>query len=243
MKISVCMAVYNGQDYICQQLMSILLQISNDDEVVIVDDASTDRSLDIIRAINDPRISIFTNSANLGVIASFERSLKLASGDLIFLSDQDDVWLPNKVENITQVFYDSSEITLVSSDAQLVDRDGSIIAESFFESRGAFTANPFLNLLKNKHHGCVLAFRKDVLNWVLPFPPDLPMHDIWIGIVNGIYGKSYYLDMPLIQHRRHGSNASRDLSNHAGLPQMLKWRYSLLKSVLKLLVRRELFKP
>ena len=102
--ISVCMASFNGNKYIKKQLDSILSQLGIDDEVIIVDDASEDDTVSTIMNFNDPRIKLFENENNTGVIASFERSITLAKGEIIFLSDQDDIWLPNKIQKMMSLF-------------------------------------------------------------------------------------------------------------------------------------------
>jgi glycosyltransferase involved in cell wall biosynthesis len=235
MKISVCMAVYNGENYLHHQIFSILNQLKSSDELIVVDDCSQDDSVKLIEAFNDSRIHIFKNHHNLGVIKSFERCLGESNGDLIFLSDQDDIWLPGKVERFRKIFIAKPEFTLISSDAQIIDGEGNLISESFFSTRGDFTANPLLNLIQNKHLGCTLAFQRKMLKFYLPFPSDTPMHDIWIGLVNGIYGKAYFLDESLIQYRRHGKNVTG--MKHAELTQMIRWRVIFIKNLIKLILK------
>ncbi|BAZ84814.1 glycosyltransferase family 2 protein [Dolichospermum compactum] len=237
MKISVCMATYNGCKYVNDQISSILVQLRADDELIIVDDKSTDITLQIIDTFNDSRIKIFKNEVNLGVTKNFEKAINNATGNLIFLSDQDDVWLPNKVEKILEVFQKYPDITLVLSDAQIIDSEGQVTANSFFKLRGKFVADPLSNFIKNKYHGCTLAFRREMLEVFLPFPDDISMHDIWIGIVNGIYGKAFYIDEPLIQHRRHNSNTSVGIFSNLVILQMLKWRFALAKNIVNLLLK------
>jgi glycosyltransferase involved in cell wall biosynthesis len=237
MKISVCLASYNGSKYINKQIASILYQLRETDELVIVDDNSSDETVKIIEDFKDPRIKLINNVFNLGVVKNFERSINNATGDLIFLSDQDDVWLPNKVEKILEVFQKYPDITLILSDAQIIDSEGQITANSFFKIRGKFVANPLSNFIKNKYHGCTLAFRREMIEVFLPFPANTPMHDMWIGIVNAIYGKVFYIDEPLIQHRRHDNNTSRGHLGNAGIVQMIKWRLTLVKDIIYLLIK------
>ena len=96
--ISVCIATYNGEKYILEQILSILPQLKENDEIIVSDDSSTDTTLEIIKNINDKRIQIFKNTGNHGVNSNFDNALKRAHGEYIFLSDQDDVWLPGKVD-------------------------------------------------------------------------------------------------------------------------------------------------
>lgn len=97
MSISVCMATYNGAKFLTQQLESIIPQLNEEDELVIVDDCSTDNTLRIIQSTNDFRIKIFLNETNRGHVYSFGRALELASNDIIFMSDQDDIWLEGRI--------------------------------------------------------------------------------------------------------------------------------------------------
>lgn len=235
MSISVCMAVYNGQNYLEAQINSILTQLSDEDEVVIVDDFSSDNSVNIIQNYQDKRIKLIKNETNLGVVNTFEKALSHAGGNIIFLSDQDDIWLINKLDKFIDVFHNHPDVTLVISDAQIIDYSGNVINNSYFELRGRFVNGLVSNIIKNKYHGCVLAFRREMLDFILPFPIDTPMHDMWIGIVNSIYGKSFYLDQPLIQHRRHNNNTGRGIVNRAGIIQMLLWRLALVKNVINII--------
>jgi len=96
--ISVCMATFNGEKYIKEQINSILIQLDYKDELIISDDGSTDKTMEIIHKFDDKRIKLFENKNMHGYAHNFENALKQATGDYIFFSDQDDVWLPNKVE-------------------------------------------------------------------------------------------------------------------------------------------------
>ena len=240
-KISVCMAVYNGSAYLHSQLHSILDQLRTADEVVVVDDASHDNSLEILENISDSRLRIYRNELNLGVLASFEKALRLARGDILFLSDQDDVWLPHKAFKIIQAFSIDPKITLVVSDARIIDENGLVVADSFFSQRGRFIAGIMHNIIKNKYLGCTLAFRKAMLDYFLPIPMDVPMHDMWFGLLNDIYGKTFYIDQPLVAYRRHQNNVSPTVG--ASMEQKLIWRWYLIKNLLLHVLLRSLKKP
>jgi glycosyltransferase involved in cell wall biosynthesis len=230
------MAVHNGAAYLLPQLQSILTQLRTTDEVVVVDDASQDDSAELLRSLSDSRLRVYRNESNLGVLASFEKVLKLAYGDVLFLSDQDDLWLPGKVEKIIEAFLFNPEITLVASDAQIIDKSGCVVAESFFAQRGRFSTGVLHNLIKNKYLGCTFAFRRSMLDYFLPIPKDVPMHDMWFGIINDIYGKTHYIDQPLIAYRRHASNLSPSVG--ASYMQRLVWRWRLMKNLILLVMHR-----
>lgn len=223
------MATYNGATYIERQLRSILCQLDQADEVILVDDHSSDATLDVVEKIGDSRIKIYRNRLNEGVLRTFERAIRLASGDIIFLSDQDDIWYPEKVKRFIEVFDARSDVTLVLSDAKIINDVDEIVAESYLESRGGFSPSIWHNIIKNKYLGCTMAFRRTVVDKFLPFPKDVPGHDVWIGCVNSIYGKSCLLNMPLIAYRRHQHNVSPLKRRSIG--QILVWRWQLLKSL------------
>lgn len=204
--ISVCMASYNGEKYIREQLDSILKQLSPEDEIVISDDGSTDKTCIVIKSINDSRIKLIFNEGKHGFTHNFENALSHAKGDVIFLSDQDDIWRDNKVEVTMRELKDCD---FVISDCITVDDTMNILQESRFE---AFNIkNGFLqHLIKSRYLGCCMAFKKYVADIALPFPinDDLVEHDIWLAAVALFYFKTTLVKEPLILYRRHGNNTS-----------------------------------
>lgn len=209
-KVSVCIAAYQGERYIEVQLRSILEQLSPDDEVIVVDDGSTDGTSGEVAALRDPRVVLIRNTANQGVLRAFETALCRSSGEIVFLSDQDDVWLPKKVETVLGAFTLDPELILIVSDAILIDDKGATIGDSFYAQRGKFRAGLWSNLLIGKFHGCTMVFRSSLLRSALPFPPGrLVHHDTWIGCVNALIGnKAKYIAEPLVAYRRHSSNVT-----------------------------------
>ncbi|WP_445777214.1 glycosyltransferase family 2 protein [Shewanella sp.] len=206
MKISVCMATYNGERYILEQLVSILSQLSVDDEVVISDDNSTDNTENIVKSINDPRIIFIENEYERGYTKNFEYSLTHSSGDIIFLADQDDVWLPNKVNSLLLALKDSD---FVVSDCKVVDTDLQVIHKSHFAIHNV-KAGFVNNFLLPRYIGACMAFNRKVLNYALPFPKKqkYSAHDYWISLVSEMRFKVKVIDEPLILYRRHDSNTS-----------------------------------
>jgi glycosyltransferase involved in cell wall biosynthesis len=215
------MAAYQGESYISLQLRSILLQLSPDDEVIVVDDGSTDRTCDEVSAFQDARLVLIQNTKNQGVLRAFETALSRCSGEIVFLSDQDDIWLPKKVNTVLDFFARDPDLMLVASDAILVDEKGAKIGDSFYAKRGEFRAGLWSNLLIGKFHGCTMAFRSSLLRSALPFPPGrLVHHDTWIGCLNALIGgKTTYIAEPLVAYRRHSTNATGRvrLSNYTRL--------------------------
>ncbi len=228
--ISVCMATYNGEKYIADQIDSILNQLGCDDELIISDDGSTDRTLDVIKKFHDCRISITSNSNARGLLCNIENALRLAQGDYVFLADQDDLWIPGRVVKMTSVLL---EYDVVVSDAIVVDRYLSEIHGSLFQLLGS---GPGLikNLIKNTYVGCCMAFRKAVLEAVLPFPPDTPMHDWWIGMMGELKFSTYFLSQLLLYYRRHDACFSCTvLGSEYVMRQKLLWRYVMGKNMIR----------
>jgi glycosyltransferase involved in cell wall biosynthesis len=204
------MAAYQGSRYITLQLQSIFPQLSDYDEVIVVDDGSTDQTCSEISALQDPRLILVRNTRNVGVLRAFETALSRCSGEVIFLSDQDDLWLPKKVETVLEAFEHEADLMLVVSDAILIDQGGNRIGDSFYAQRGRFRAGLWSNVLIGKFHGCTMAFRSRLLPSVLPFPSGSQVHhDTWIGCVNTLAGgKTKYIAEPLVAYRRHSTNVT-----------------------------------
>ena len=232
-RISVCMATYNGERYVAQQLSSILVQLDEKDEIVIMDDASTDETCRRIRALGDPRIRLVEHGNNRGVLRTFEDALRHASGDVIFLSDQDDIWVHDKVSTVMRALAEHPEVALVASDTALIDEDGKLTAESYFRPRGEFKPGFWANWVRNRYGGCTLAFRAELLNDILPFPHRRDtLHDIWIGIRNSLSGHgTLYIDKPLVLNRRHESTATG--RKRLGILRKLRGRLGLLLAVVE----------
>lgn len=212
--ISVCIATHNGAKCILQQLKSILSQLTDEDEIVISDDGSDDDTLDVVESLNDSRIRIFTYSQSDKirhpheyVCKNFENALKHAQGDIIFLSDQDDEWMPDKVEVCKKIL---DKYDLVLHDFQHMNDKGDIILPLHYD--GTFRPHNYF-LKSGKHYGCAMAFRKSVLEYALPFPDHLLLHDYWIGILSEMLGNFYFEEKPLMRYRIHQNNTSRT-NNH-----------------------------
>lgn len=230
MKISVCIATFNGERYIKDQLDSILPQLSKNDEVIISDDSSTDRTVEIIKSYKNNRIKIFENQKFKSIIFNFENCLSNASGDIIVLADQDDVWKSNKIEIIKRYM---NNYDLIVSDADIIDENGNVLHNSFYKLNGS-KAGFLKNIIRNSYIGCAIAFNKKILKKSLPFPKDLPMHDWWIGLIGEMYGRTCFIEDKLISYRRHDSNASAtgDKSPFSFVQKVL-FRLVIIKNLIK----------
>jgi glycosyltransferase involved in cell wall biosynthesis len=221
--VSVAMATFNGERYVEAQLRSILEELQPQDEVVVVDDASTDGTVARVEALGDARVRLLRQARNQGVRASFDRALRACRHSLIFLSDQDDIWLPDKRNALTAEL--SAGAMLALSDARVIDAEGRVVEASFMARRGGFKGSVVATLVKNRYLGCTMALRRELLDDVLPIPPTVPMHDMWIGLMAALRGRVAYIDRPLIHYRRHAANVSPD--QRAGVAQMVTWRWRL----------------
>ncbi len=233
MKVSVCMATYNGEKYLRPQMDSILKQLSENDELIISDDGSTDATLEIIDSYKDQRIKLL-HATHKNLIFNFENALKEARGDVIFLSDQDDIWVDDKVEKYREKI---EKNFLVFSNA-LMFKDNDINASELFFKDSKKKTGLLNNLKKVKFLGATLAFRKSVLQKALPFPKRIPMHDIWIGLVAETMGNTHFIDEPLIYYRRHGNVASTTGSkSENSFIKKLKMRINLALGLAQRLLR------
>lgn len=239
--ISVCIATYNGALFIQEQLNSILPQLQSDDEIIISDDGSTDATLSMIHRYQDSRIRIIHHSRNATINPdsvwdrmacvrnNFEEALKQAKGDVIFLSDQDDVWMPDKVEKVLASMTDKT--LCVVHDCKVVDGDLQIIDESMFDRyRPCF--NRIGWLWKSPFMGCCMVVRKEVLTKALPIPACVE-YDTWLGVVASSMGEVRILRQALILYRRHGKNISTcSQKSKNPLATKLQRRYFLIKNLI-----------
>lgn len=206
--ISVCMATYNGERFLREQLTSIIPQLEPQDELVISDDSSTDGTVAILAEIAaaDDRVRLFTGQQFRSPVSNFEFAVKKACGDIIVLADQDDVWLENKLATIRSAF--AGEVMrpfLVVLDAQVVAGDGRELYSSVLAKLGAGPGF-WKNLYDNRYLGCCMAFSRDLLARALPFPRNIPMHDIWLGQLCERIGTTRFLPIITMKYRKHGAS-------------------------------------
>lgn len=252
-KISVCIPTYNGEKYIKEQLDSILIQLSHNDEIIISDDCSNDNTLAIINAINDPRIKIVTHEkievkgnkteVNVGLVSNnLQNALKYAQGDIIYLADQDDIWKEGRVSK-TLPFFDDEMATakVVVCDCTIIDDDRNVINSSYFSCIKA--KDSFFNTIyKNPYLGCCMCFNKELLKKSFPFPRKSIGHDLWIGLIGRIYGKVVFVEESLVLYRRHDMAVSTSGAvSNTSLLFKIKYRIYLLLALLKKILSKVLF--
>ncbi len=237
--ISVCIATYNGEKYIAEQLSSILMQIGDDDEVVISDDASTDNTLQVIEAIGDKRIKVYNHAKSKAKFSidyatrNFENALMHASGDIIFLSDQDDVWMPTKVTTMLAAL---EENDVVMSDCYLADANLVPGCQYYKSEFRKFKPSIFYNFIKPSFLGSCMAFRRSVIAKALPFPKYGVGHDLWLGFVGLRHFRFKLLPQPLMLYRRHDNTVTDGgKANHTSLLFKVKYRLYVIRALVKLL--------
>jgi len=232
--VSVCMATYNGSEYVTHQLQSILDELEDQDEVVVVDDASTDDTVAVIEALGDSRIRVIRQESNRGYVRTFESALAAAAGDVLLLADQDDEWIPGRrrllVEAALATGIAAGDLVLLGDDRPLSSpltgrpwRLGPL--------HGGGSLRNELRLLAGDapYYGCAMAVRRDLRDTVLPFPAFLTeSHDLWIATVANTSRSMSHVTEPVLRRRLHGGNASAPKPR--GVLKALGSRWMLLRA-------------
>jgi len=209
-KVSIILPTYNGYQYISSLLDSILLQTYKDIEYIIIDDKSADNTVRIIQNYmkKDSRINLYINLVHLGINKNFERGIKLAKGNYIFLCDQDDLWDRTKVEKMVNKI--KCGYGLVYCDLKVIDVTGKVISRSFHRLIGTdnlYTKNITKYLLfRNLTNGCSICFKRELINDIIPFPDNI-IYDWWLMFKVSLKYKIGKLDEQIMSYRIHDSNA------------------------------------
>jgi glycosyltransferase involved in cell wall biosynthesis len=226
LKVSVAMCTFNGERFVGAQLESILNQTRPPDEIIICDDASKDATVDLMRKIaakSDTRVHIIENKENLGYLENFESAIKRTTGDVIFLSDQDDVWFPDKVATMIVPFSQNPDVVLTYSDALLTDAELRPSGATVFGRRKGMQLQktPTVRQLGRAvgFNGPAVAFHSRLKPFVIPLSPLSNQwgHDHWIGFIAYAVGDTRVVDRPLLYYRRHGKNVGGDAELDGGL--------------------------
>jgi glycosyltransferase involved in cell wall biosynthesis len=209
------MCTYNGERFLREQLASIAQQTRLPDELVVCDDASTDQTAAIVRefaASATYPVRVFENERNLGFASNFERAIGLCNGNLIALSDQDDIWYPNRLARCEQELVDHPEAGMVFSDADIIDEQNRRQSKTLWQRLG-FAGERERQLLDRqytvlaKHRfvtGATMMFRAAMRNRCLPIPEGW-IHDEWIALITAAFFDLRPIREPLIRYRIHGS--------------------------------------
>jgi glycosyltransferase involved in cell wall biosynthesis len=208
--ISVCIASYNGGLYIKDQLNSILSEIESNDELIIVDDCSKDNTVEIIKDFNDDRIKIYQNETNRGHVYTFAKAIEIANNDLIFLSDQDDIWEKGRI-NTFKHYFEETNVVLISSNFSMFN-DNNVINMKYpllYNDSSRYIRNIYGILLgKRAYFGCAMAFRKILKDKILPIPNYVESHDLWIALAANIMKSNLHIEEITLRRRIHDNNVT-----------------------------------
>jgi glycosyltransferase involved in cell wall biosynthesis len=217
MKVSVALCTYNGEQYLLEQLESIVKQTQAIDELVICDDGSNDRTADILHdfARQSPfKTRVYINNQNIGSTRNFERCLAYCNGDIIFLADQDDIWVPTKVEKLLTYFAQNPNKDAVFSDAKIIDQHSNLTGKTAWQmiefdtdSQRLWQSKRAFDILLRGYvvTGATLAIRKKILPEIIPIPHIIKelIHDGWIALWLSITNRIGFLAEPLTHYRHH----------------------------------------
>lgn len=219
MKISVALCTYNGEEFIAEQLDSIAAQTKKIDEIVCCDDGSTDRTIEILEVFSrsfDGKFVLINNPTQLGARKNFEKALGLCTGDIIFLSDQDDAWMPGKIASMHRLFEEMPDILGVFCNGWLVSESGQDLKETIWDAlyfepdlRDKIKSENLLYYLLingNIATGTAMGIRKQALEKIFPFFCDhSTWHDHWIALVLSALNRLVFIDEPLLFYRVHAN--------------------------------------
>lgn len=208
--ISIAMCTYNGERFIKEQIDSILEQTYSNFELIITDDCSSDKTIEIIQNYqeNDTRIKLYQNEVNLGFVKNFEKAISLCRGEYIALADQDDIWKKDKLKTFIEKI---GENVLIYSDALLIDEYSESMEKELIRPDKELISgsNNRAFLLENCVSGNTLMFKKALVNYILPIPEDVSFHDIWIAFVASTYGSIIFTDEPMTYYRRYAEQVTK----------------------------------
>jgi glycosyltransferase involved in cell wall biosynthesis len=225
------MTTYKGEKFREEQISSIKKNIKSTDQMIISEDGDDFAFLKQLRTLEGNIVPM--KGPGCGAVANFEYALSQAEGDIIFLSDQDDIWTDDKVVKVLKAF-ENPNCIMVVHDADIIDGEGRLLEESFFAIRGS-KSGYWKNIWKNSYIGCCMAFRKEVLEYALPFPTKGTLHDQWLGLLAEQMGEVVFIKDKLLHYRRHEDNVSG--MKHLPIIKMIYNRVSLCFSLLKRTLR------
>lgn len=209
--VSVCMATYNGEHYLAEQVSSILAQMNADDELVVVDDASKDGTVAYLESLGDPRIRVYRNIDNLGHVQSFAKAIGLACHKYILMADQDDVWINGRLSAMRDAL--DAGFFLVSTNSEFMDGEGRLIQPlhpDLKEEDSYFYLSNIVRIFTGRayYDGCAMGLRDELRQLVLPIPGYVESHDLWIAMAANAAGSNLHLARRTLCRRIHGGNAS-----------------------------------
>lgn len=235
--ISVCMASYNGAKYIEKQIESILDQLSLGDELIIVDDCSTDNTVSIIKKKESDYIKLFENEKNIGYIKTFEKALGLSKNKYICLSDQDDIWIDGRLQKLEEKIK-NEDVFLVASNFNPSFEDpknDKVFSKLKNENSSEYLGN-IMRIFQGKsgYYGCTMIMDKELLKFILPFPKYIEAHDLWIAMNANLLKSVHHLYDDTLIYNVHQNNASL---KKRSLIKKIKARYYFCQAIINILKR------
>lgn len=217
-KIDILMAVYNGAEYVLEQLQSMMKQTYPHFRIIIRDNCSLDHTISLIEEFSrryPGKIQLIKGTENLGAMGNFATLVNYAEAPYIMFSDADDIWLPTKIEESfalmqkNEAVYGINTPVLIHTDLAVVDRNLNTLSQSFWDysklnPHNALSLNRLL--IHNVITGCTTLINQPLLKLASPIPKEAIMHDWWIGLVASAFGKIDHLAKPTILYRQHGKN-------------------------------------
>jgi glycosyltransferase involved in cell wall biosynthesis len=227
------MATWNGEAYIVQQLESILSQLGPFDELIVSDDGSTDKTLEILESYSE-KIRVVAVSRVGGVVKNFERALSSAKNPIIILSDQDDVWLPGKVDLIRNCL---SRAEMLITNADVVDSTLASMNCDLFDFV-KFRRGFINNFISPKYVGCCMAFHKKILDIALPFPSNIQWHDWYLSLIGELLYTVECSPVKTLLFRRHSTNSSNTgFKSNQNFFKKFKFRVAMFNALMIVLCR------
>lgn len=238
---SICMATHNGESFVLKQLKSIADQISAKDEIIIVDDASYDNTLSEIQKLNDHRVKLIKLDKNVGHVRAFEKALEKTNNEIIYFADQDDIWTFNKHLKVSDKFAKETDACLVVHSLSLINEEDAMLNENWLQFSD-LNINGYRLMLSEFFHakvfGSSAAFKRDLLNLMLPFPKFVYAHDHWLTICASFCGQTSFMEDRLVLRRIHEKN----ITPINGLGIFLKIKYRLIFIYLIIVARYRMLK-
>lgn len=222
LSVSVCLASYNGERYIEEQILSIVEQFQEGDELIVSDDGSTDSTCKIVEVLRRkyPTIRLYPGP-KMGFSCNFGNAARYAKNDIVMYSDQDDIWAPEKLATICECFEKDSQCTTILHSMSTFDENAEEDTNLF---PIVYHSGVLRNFIKSSYWGCCIAVRRNFLQRFLPFRDYCVGHDQLTGLMSEQYGKVSFLDEKLIHHRVHGDNTSLKRNT---VPEMIAFRWKL----------------
>ena len=228
-RASVCMAAYNGERFIGEQIESILADLGPQDELIVVDDKSTDGTANLVASLGDPRIRLVRSETNERYVRTFGKAAGLARGDYIFLADQDDLWVPGRTSRMIDAL---GKTAMVAGNVALF---GGPEESAPWSLRASDSGRRLANIAGvmvgyRPYYGCAMGFRRDFADVVLPMPAFLyESHDLWMALAGNLAREMTHLEEPVLYRRLHEDNETP--RHWRRLDRILKARWMLLRAL------------